>query len=448
MTDLTADDPKRPGPHRVLILLYALFTVAAGARALVQLVQNADEAPVAYTLSALSACTYALGWYAIRRAAAGRFGFAQVMLSLELTGVLVVGTLSLVKRDWFPDASVWSDYGIGYGFVPALLPIAGLVWLRRQQRWPATVAVRPPRLRDVIRERAVVLDGGLATQLEAQGHDLGSDLWSARLLSDDPDEVVRAHRTFFEAGAEVAITASYQASFDGLAAAGYDRARAEDLLRASVELAARARDQLPDGKPRWIAASVGPYGAALADGSEYHGNYGLDLGELRAWHRPRLAVLADSGADVLAVETIPSAIEAEALLLELAELDVDAWLSLTCAAGTTRGGEPVEPVYELAASVDQVLAVGVNCLDASEVADLTTRAAAASGKPVVAYPNSGEGWDSEARAWTGSSTFTTASTGRWLDAGARLIGGCCRVTPADIAALKNSLQGRGVGVGG
>lgn len=132
--DRAADDPRRPGPHRVLILLYAVFTVAAGARALVQLVQNADEAPVAYSLSALSACTYALGWYAIRRAAAGRFGFAQVMLWLELAGVVVVGTLSLVEKDWFPDASVWSDYGIGYGFVPAVLPVAGLVWLHRQRR--------------------------------------------------------------------------------------------------------------------------------------------------------------------------------------------------------------------------------------------------------------------------------------------------------------------------
>ena len=132
MTEFDRTDPKRPGFHRVLIAVYAVFTVAAGARALVQLAQNADEAPVAYALSALSACTYALGWYAIRRAASGRTGFAHVMLWLELTGVIVVGSLSIIESEWFPDASVWSDFGIGYGFVPAVLPIAGLIWLHRE----------------------------------------------------------------------------------------------------------------------------------------------------------------------------------------------------------------------------------------------------------------------------------------------------------------------------
>jgi hypothetical protein len=144
VTEVDRTDPKRPGFHRVLIIVYAVFTVAAGARAFVQLAQNADEAPVAYSLSAVSACTYALGWYAIRRAASGRTGFAHVMLWLELAGVLVVGTLSIVETDWFPDASVWSDFGIGYGFVPAVLPIAGLIWLHRESnrglRGSATVA--------------------------------------------------------------------------------------------------------------------------------------------------------------------------------------------------------------------------------------------------------------------------------------------------------------------
>lgn len=134
MTSSTQPDPRRPGFHRVLIVVYAVFTVAAGARAIVQLAQNADEAPVAYTLSALSACTYGLGWYAISRAASGRTGFAHVMLWLELAGVLVVGMLSIVETEWFPDASVWSDFGIGYGFVPAVLPVAGLIWLYREDR--------------------------------------------------------------------------------------------------------------------------------------------------------------------------------------------------------------------------------------------------------------------------------------------------------------------------
>lgn len=124
----------RSGPHKVLLAFYALFTVAAGARALVQLLTQYDDAPVAYWLSLLAAVTYALGWYAIREASAGRTGFASVMLSVELGGVLTVGTLSLLVRDWFPDASVWSDYGVGYGFVPAVLPVVGLLWLRHQKR--------------------------------------------------------------------------------------------------------------------------------------------------------------------------------------------------------------------------------------------------------------------------------------------------------------------------
>ncbi len=195
-------------------------------------------------------------------------------------------------------------------------------------------------LAEAIATRPVVLDGGLATRLEARGNDLSSALWSARLVLDDPAEVVAAHRDFFAAGAEVATTASYQASFDGLAGIGLDRDAAADVMRRSVALAARARDEATaeDGVPRWVAASIGPYGAALADGSEYRGDYGLTVDELRRWHRPRLEVLAGAGADVLALETIPCAAEAEALLAEIDGLGVPAWLSLTCAGGRTRAG--------------------------------------------------------------------------------------------------------------
>jgi len=126
-------DERRSGPHQVLLALYALFTLAAGARSLVQLTTRYDDAPVAYWLSLAAAVTYALGWYAIRQASAGRTDCASVMLWVELAGVAGVGTLSLVVRDWFPDASVWSDYGIGYGFVPAVLPVAGLLWLRHRK---------------------------------------------------------------------------------------------------------------------------------------------------------------------------------------------------------------------------------------------------------------------------------------------------------------------------
>jgi RsiW-degrading membrane proteinase PrsW (M82 family) len=122
--------PKR-GPHLVLMALYALFILASGSRAVVQIATQFDVAPFAYILSAVAAVTYVVGWFAIRRAAYGKPRLAEVMLWVELGGVVVIGTLSLVKRDWFPDASVWSDYGGGYGWVPAALPIAALLWLHR-----------------------------------------------------------------------------------------------------------------------------------------------------------------------------------------------------------------------------------------------------------------------------------------------------------------------------
>ena len=291
-------------------------------------------------------------------------------------------------------------------------------------------------LADALAAGVVTLDGGLATQLEAQGHDLSSDLWSARLLAEDPDAVVAAHAAFFAAGAEVATTASYQASFDGFAAAGLDRSSASGLLRRSVALAERARDAASgDGRPRFVAASVGPYGAALADGSEYRGDYGLDVDALRRWHRPRLELLADTSADVLACETVPCLAEAEALVAELAVLGRPAWLSLSCDGDRTRAGEPVAEAFALARGVDAVVAVGVNCTDPDDVGPLVALAARASGKPVVVYPNSGEGWDAGRRRWSGDGTFAPAAVRGWLRDGARLVGGCCRVTPDDIAAV-------------
>lgn len=296
-----------------------------------------------------------------------------------------------------------------------------------------------PALREALRDGVVVLDGGLATELERRGHDLSDDLWSARLLRDDPAEVVATHAAYFAAGARVATSASYQASFEGFAAAGLDRAEAERLLRESVRLAARARDAAEDdGVPRWVTASVGPYGAVLADGSEYRGDYGLSVGELRTFHRSRLEILADAGADVLACETVPCLAEAEALVAEVDRLGVPAWLSLTCAGLRTRAGEPVQEAFALAASSPNVLAVGVNCTAPDDVEPLV-RAAAGTGLPVVAYPNSGEGWDGEARTWTGDPRFAAAQVRSWVTAGARLVGGCCRVGPTEIRALSYNL---------
>ncbi len=291
-------------------------------------------------------------------------------------------------------------------------------------------------LAEAMADGPVVLDGGLATLLEARGHDLSAGgLWSARLLRDDPAAIEAAHREFLEAGAQVVTTASYQASFEGFAAVGLDRDDTVRLLRRSVECARRARDAVAPGA--WVAASVGPYGAVLADGSEYRGDYALDVAALRAFHRPRLEVLVGTGADVLAVETIPCLAEVEAVLAELDGTGRPAWLSLTATGDRTRLGEPLAEAFAMAADVAEVVAVGVNCLAPQDVP--TAVALAARVAPAVAYPNSGQGWDARRRRWTGESAFRSDDVRSWVAAGARLVGGCCRVGPDDIRALARAV---------
>lgn len=288
----------------------------------------------------------------------------------------------------------------------------------------------------------LVLDGGLATELEARGHDLSDALWSARLLADDPEEIVSTHETFFRAGAEIATTASYQASFEGFAAQGIGARAAAALMRRSVELARTAVDRV--GGPRWVAASVGPYGAMLADGSEYRGRYGLSVAELTAFHRPRLEALASAGPDLLALETVPDIDEAEALVAAIAGLGVPAWLSYTISGDRTRAGQPLEDAFAVAAGERNVAAVGVNCCAPEDVEPAIALARSVARKPVIVYPNSGEDWDPDHRAWRGSSQFTAEKVRRWIRAGADIIGGCCRVRPADIALIPQTAQaGRG-----
>ena len=292
---------------------------------------------------------------------------------------------------------------------------------------------RNSSLAEALASGPVVLDGGLSTELEAHGHDVGSALWSARLLRDDPAAIAAVHAAFADAGAQVVTTASYQATLEGFAAAGIEKAEAKQLIARSVTL---ARDAAPEC---WVAGSVGPYGAFLADGSEYTGAYDLGVDQLRSFHRPRMAILAEAGADVLACETVPSAAEAEALIAEADALGVPVWLSLTTAVDAdgvvrTRRGERAPEVFRLAADVAAVVAVGVNCIDPGGVVP-AVRAAGEAGLPVVVYPNSGEAWDPTARRWTGEATFSADDARRWLAAGARMVGGCCRVRPEHIRAV-------------
>lgn len=285
-----------------------------------------------------------------------------------------------------------------------------------------------------------VLDGGMSNALEDRGHDLSDSLWTARLLRDAPEEIAAVHRAYFQAGARVATTASYQASVDGFVAQGLSRVEAESLIRRSVTLARDVRDSLADdGVSRSVAASVGPYGAVLADGSEYRGCYGLSAADLRDFHAPRVELLASAGPDFLAVETIPDLDEAEVIVQILSELDLPAWLSFSIVGSSTRAGQPLADAFALAASAPSVFAVGVNCCAPEDVAPAVSMAVSITGKPAVTYPNSGEGWDAASRAWAGGSSYEVGLAAGWIAAGASYVGGCCRVGPDTIMALAEAL---------
>lgn len=295
----------------------------------------------------------------------------------------------------------------------------------------------------------IVLDGGLATELAARGHDLADALWSARVLAEAPRAIEEVHLDYFEAGADIAITASYQASYEGFASRGFAAAETTRLLQHSVGLATAARDRYHaahpgSGRTLRVAASVGPYGATLHDGSEYRGDYGLSEDALVAFHRPRMTALINAAPDLLACETLPSLLEARAIVRVLRERPTArAWVSFTCRDGAhTSAGDPVADCAAFLDTAPQVVAVGINCVDPSLVTTLVRTMRAQTSKPIVAYPNSGEVWSAAGRCWQGSAQRFTTYLDEWLDAGASWIGGCCRTTPADIRIVRGAVDAR------
>lgn len=296
---------------------------------------------------------------------------------------------------------------------------------------------------------AIVLDGGLATELERRGANLDDPLWSAKALLRDPDLIRQVHRDYFEAGADIITSASYQASFEGFARHGIDRGRAAELMRLSVHLACQARTEFlgnrkAAGPAPLVAASIGCYGATLHDGAEYRGDYGLSVRQLVDWHRPRLEVLAASGADLLACETIPCHREAEALGTLLEEFpEVPAWLSFSCRDGkNVCHGEPLADCVRIASQSGKIVAVGVNCTAPRLIEPLLRSLSGVATKLLIVYPNSGESWDPARRCWCADADPLdwAVAARRWRDAGARLIGGCCRTTPATIRLIKAGLE--------
>lgn len=302
----------------------------------------------------------------------------------------------------------------------------------------------------------LIVDGGLATALEARGHRLGTRLWSAELLVSKPDAIREIHAEYLAAGADCVSTASYQASFAGFRERGCDDARAAGFLELSVALAVEARDRYwavqanRTGRLRpLVAASVGPYGAYLADGSEYDGRYGVELEVLDEFHRRRLRLFARSPADLILCETIPSGLEVEALLGILEETpDAWAWMSFCCADGARLwDGTPVEEVARLCDRAERVVAVGVNCVAPAHVGELIGRIRTATDLPVIVYPNSGEVYDADTGTWhwpangAGGTGEPILDAREWIARGAAGVGGCCRVGPAGIRALRRQVAG-------
>ena len=292
----------------------------------------------------------------------------------------------------------------------------------------------------------LVIDGALATELERRGYDLKDSLWSAKILLEQPEAIQRLHYDYFKAGADCAITASYQATVEGFMKRGLNRTEAIDLIQKSVKLAQAARHEFWSdqanrhgrSKP-FVAASVGPYGAYLADGSEYRGNYGLTEKELMDFHRPRMKALIEGGADILACETIPSLIEAQAIARLLKEFpDAAAWISFSARDGKhiSEGQLLADCIQELEDN-PQIAAIGINCTSPKYIPSLISLAKQKTDKPVLVYPNSGETYDAAKQDWDGEPVYESfgEEAREWFDAGARLVGGCCRTTPADIAVI-------------
>lgn len=287
-----------------------------------------------------------------------------------------------------------------------------------------------------------VLDGGLSTALEQQGVVVDGLLWTARLLAEAPEQIVRAHRAYFDSGAHIATTATYQASETGFRAAGYDADEARRLITRGVALAREARDQSDAPADRRVAASVGPYGAVLGDGSEYRGRYDISAARLRDFHGPRLEVLAAAGPDLLAVETIPDVDEAVVLAELLDEIGLPAWFSYSIRGNETCAGQSLTEAYAALADCSVLIATGVNCSAEKDILGAVEVAVRETGRPAVAYPNRGGSWDPVAKTWSEALPVDFDLVDAWIRAGASFIGGCCGFGPSDIRKLAERVDGR------
>jgi len=293
----------------------------------------------------------------------------------------------------------------------------------------------------------LLIDGGLSNVLEEQGCDLNHKLWTAKLLDANPEAIIQAHYDYILSGAQCITTSSYQASVPGFMALGYNRDTAEELIIKSIQLAKIAIDRamasgIVDSKPL-IAASVGPYGAYLADGSEYSGNYNVSDETLKGFHLDRIRLLDGSLADFLACETIPCFQEAKVLSEILLHLEKSAWISFSCKDERhLNDGTAIEKCVSLFKNQAKIFAIGVNCTKPKYISGIIKRIKASAGdKRIVVYPNSGEAYNAESKTWLGLSEpdLFVEMAKEWIKLGADIIGGCCRIGPEHIKGISKIL---------
>lgn len=294
---------------------------------------------------------------------------------------------------------------------------------------------------DVLRARpAVLFDGALATELERSGADLSDALWSARLLLDDPSRIVAVHESYLRAGVDVLTSASYQASREGFARRGLSHKDADALMARSVQLAREAMQRA--GRSALVAASLGPHGATLADGSEYTGATSLIEAQLVEFHRPRLEAVWSAAPDLVLFETVPSLREVRAIA-RLARSYPEVPVMVSCSALSPRSiahGETFGAVLAELEACTTVIAAGINCAPPACVAPLLARGASSRALR-SAMPNRGERWNAQKRAWEGDEVFDAAAWARtYIEAGARIVGGCCRTRPDDCAAMRATID--------
>jgi len=296
-------------------------------------------------------------------------------------------------------------------------------------------------------QKVIVIDGAFGTELERKGCDINDALWSAKFLMQNPEAIAQVHEDYLKAGADCITTASYQATFEGFMKRGLSEEEAKALIQSAVTIAQKARDtfwsdtsnHVNNRMQPLVAASIGPYGAYLADGSEFKGNYGLSFEALMDFHRKRLSTLLEMKPDLLACETIPCLIEAQAIVTLLEAFpDTYAWVSFSARDGKhINSGERIQACAKWLDSHQQVAAIGINCTAPQYIESLIDEIKAVSQKPIIVYPNGGATYNALTKTWNGVSKSSTYGKMAylWYTKGAHLIGGCCQTTPKDIAQI-------------